>query len=354
MHKLLALLLILPSLAFARAVDTQNAVLEVKDGQNILIQIAKPASADKPTFLFLPGMNRSLLLSEPAAQELIKDGYGVVAFNFSVQPLSQATLDEGQRPAFYADQVSLQTLADEAVRVANHVKLNHGIQRIIPVTLSYTGSISRYLTNFLNVVDSVPMTSMDAFDSKLLFYKNSVLMTGGAFNPIYFRTMMDAAYMQHWVPYVTAVIPAMNLPAGRKSQFIDGYLRLSRAAENFVWKNHGDRVKRTFIIAANEGKTLLRDQVRVLQERFEAGSRETVFLVMESGHIVPAEHPKIYAQILGKMADNDLKPGMTVITPSTGEWKSLTLQQTQAMLENLLSDENGSGNTEGPGLTGTF
>lgn len=335
---MLALLLLLPSLALS-AVKPVTLTQKLGPGRNVMVQVAQ-AQAGKPTFLFLPGVNRGLLLEEPAAQELLKAGYGVAAFNFSVQPLSLATLPRGEKAGFYDVESSLETLAAEAEGVAKGLASQFKVKQLVPVTLSYTGAVSVKL-GFPFVVDAVPLTSMAAFSPELAQYRNW-LKAGELFNPVFgpgiTRASLDAAYRMQWSKQVDGISEQFSLPRERREEMIDGYIRLSRATEGFEWSNRGDKVKRTFILAAKENPVLLRHQVEVVRERLAGGSRESVFLVQESGHIVPAEQPAAYARILGLVAEGRNQPGVTLVTPSTGELRTLSAEDSLRLLDKALRE----------------
>jgi hypothetical protein len=333
-----ALLLLIPSLALA-ATKPITVVQKLGPGRQLHVQIAKP-EAGKPTFLFLPGVNRGLLLEEPAAAELIKNGNGVVGFNFSVQPISLATLPRGEKPAFYSEEVTLESLAAEAEGVAKALASQYGIKNLVPVTLSYTGAVSAKL-KFSRIVDSVPLTSMAAFSPELAQYRNW-LKSGELFNPIFgpgiTRASLDAAYRMQWSKQVDAITQQFSLPRDRSNEMIDGYIRLSRATEGFEWSNKADRAQRTFILAANESPALLRHQAEVVRERLARNSGESVFIVQESGHVIPAEQPKAYARILELVASGLAKANITLVTPSTGEMKTLTKEESIRLLDKALKD----------------
>lgn len=333
------LLALVPALALA-APEPITVVHKMSGGRQLHVQISKP-DAGKPTFLFLPGVNRSLLLTEPAAQQLIKNGNGVVAFNFSVQPFSLATLGRGEKPAFYNDDVTLETLAGETESVAKGLAQQYGLKNIIPVSLSYSGAVSRYLKGFSSAIDAVPLSSMAAFSPELAQYRNW-LKSGELFNPFFgptiTRNALDQAYRMQWSKQVDAITEQFKLPRDRSSEMVDGYIRLSRATEGFEWKNASDSMKRTFVLAAKENPVMLRHQIEVIRERLTRNSNESVFIMQESGHVVPADQPVAYAKVLELVASGKNKPGITLVTPSTGEFKSLGAQESIQLLDKALKE----------------
>lgn len=335
---LLSLLAAAPALA---AVKPVTLTQKLGRGRNVVVQIVE-AQPGKPTFLFLPGVNRGLLLEEPAAQELIKNGNGVVGFNFSVQPLSINTLPSSEKAGFYDVEVTLDTLAAEAEGVAKMIKAQYQVKNLLPVSLSYTGAVSNKLKGFPAVIDAVPLTSMAAFSPELAMYRNW-LRAGEFWNPIYgpgiTRAALDAAYRMQWTKQVEGMTQQFGLDRRRAGEMVDGYIRLSRATEGFEWKNgQTDRVKRTFIFAAKENPALLRTQIEAARERVAKGSGESIFLVNESGHIIPAEQPIAYAKILELVAAGRNAPGVTLVTPSTGEFKTLSTEDSLRLLDKALKE----------------
>ncbi len=333
------LLALVPSLALA-ASPPITLVHRMSEGRQLHVQISKP-EANKPTFLFLPGVNRSLLLNEPATQELIRQGHGVVAFNFSMQPFSIATLEHGVKPAFYKTHVSLDTLAAETESVASALAQQYGIKNVIPVSLSYSGAVSSRLKGFPRIVDAVPLSSMAAYSPELASYRNW-LKSGELFNPIFgpsiTRNALDQAYRTQWTKQVQGIMEQFKLPRDRSTEMVDGYICLSRATEGFEWKNEKEHASRAFILAAKESPLMLRHQLELVRARLAAGSRESVFIVEESGHIVPAEHPIAYAQILVLVASGQAKPGITLVSPGSGAHKTLGEAESLALLDKTLRE----------------
>lgn len=329
--------LVLPILTLAA--DPVTVVHKIAPGRQLYVEIAKPAPG-KPTFLFLPGVNRGVLMKEPALQELLRSGNGVVTFHFSVQPFSLATLKAGEKPAFYAADPSLADLAAETASLAAGVRREFGVGEVIPVTLSYSGAVSPSLRGFPRVVDAVPLTSMAAFNPELNAYRNW-LKSGELFNPIFgpgiTRASLDQAYRYQWVKQVDGIVEQFSLPKDRKNEMVDGYVRLSRATEGFEWSfDRADKTARTFVLAADEKGALLRSQLSLARDRLAAGAEDSVFIVQESGHIVPSDQPAAYARILEAVATGRAQGGVTVVRPSTGEWKYRAGREAITFLEQAI------------------
>ncbi len=169
--------------AFIVSFPTQAEVLTLNKGSAISYEFSPPA-AGKPTFLLMPGVNRGIVLKDPAVAGLIQAGAGVITFNYSVQPLSIAELPARERADL--EGVTLESLAAETLALAREIGRRHGIplQRVIPVSLSYSGAVSPVLKDFPVVIDMVPLTSFGAFNPQLAAYYSS-LKAAEFFNPIF-------------------------------------------------------------------------------------------------------------------------------------------------------------------------
>ena len=336
---MIARLLVLLFPAFAVAAPTPVTLIEkLGSGRNVRAEYS-PAAAGKPTFLFLPGANRGLLLSEPAAQKLIENGNGVVSFDFSVQPRSIATLNAGEVPFSNAQTLTLDALARETEAIAGVIANRFGVRSVLPVSLSYSGAVSRHLRAD-RTIDCVPLTSTDAFSPELASYRRwlrAAEVWNPFFGPSITRLSLDTAYRTQWTRQVARLTEQFDLPRGRSADMVTGYTRLSQAAEDFTWTSEGDRTKRTFVLAGDESPSLFRHQLATVRDRLRSGSGESVFIVQESSHVVPADQPVIYARLLELIESGAAPQGLTVITPTRGEWRTLPGAQAVAGLEEILA-----------------
>ncbi len=284
------------------------------NGKRSLAFQYQPAQPGKPTFLLLPGVNRATLLSDPALQVLAADGSGIITFNFSVQPLSIAELPERERANL--EQVTLQSLAQETLAIAKKIEKEHGVplRDMVPVSLSYTGAISPFLTAFPTIIDMVPLTSMSAYSPQLdAYYQN--LKRAELFNPIFgpgiTRSALDVAYRSEWVKQVDSISKQYDLPTARRTEMIEGYMTLSRAVEGFSWEKQAPskKVKRIFVLAENEAKVLLADQIQTILSLKSKGYDVATIFIAGSGHIIPAEQPLGYVAALKGVAAGTIATG---------------------------------------------
>lgn len=311
-------------------------VLPLGRGRVVDVQVSPPLSG-RPLVLMLPGVNRGLKLDEPAAQALMKRGIGVATFNFSVQPASVAHLDQGTKPWFRDHVVTLHDLADEVHFIARYLSERYRNTEVVPVTLSYSGTLSTQL-EFANLVDTVPLTSMAAFSPQLEAYKNW-LKAGELLNPIFgpviTRQWLDAAYRMQWQTMVNALSTQPDFPAYRKGDMVEGYLQMSRATENYEWQDEGHS-RHDFILAAGESASLLRHQVEVVSARLAKGLPERVFVVAQSGHIIPADQPEAYARVMDVITSKRPNQGAVILVdPNSDKWVEMSAQEGVAFLKKL-------------------
>jgi len=276
------------------------------------------AQPGKPTFFLLPGVNRATLLNDPAVEGLIRQGSGVITFNFSVQPFSIAELPKDR--SVNLKDITLERLAEETMAMARKIEKEHGlaIKDMIPVTLSYSAAVSPYLTEFPTIIDMVPMTSLAA-QNPTLQASISTLKAAELWNPIFgpgiTRSTLDNAYRFEWSKQVDSLIKGFDLPSNRRTEMIEGYMTLSRAVEGFSWEKTkpSKKVKRVFVLAENEARELLKDQVRTILDLKSKGYDVSVIFVAESGHILPADQPIAYVAALMAVATNNLPEGAAAL-----------------------------------------
>jgi pimeloyl-ACP methyl ester carboxylesterase len=283
-------------------ITVQPTKITLSENRVLFTQIVKPASMDKTTFLFLPGINRSVMVEEPAVQKLIKKGYGAVTFNFSTQPLSVALLDKNQEPYFLNNNLTLEDFALETEMLAEILKNDYGIKNIIPVSLSYSGAVSIYLKKFPMIIETAPMTSTAAAHPQAeAFRKNLILsqLWNPIFGPGIVRATLDSAYRSNWSPKVDSIAALYGFEP--TNEMIEGYSVMSRASEGFSWVDADVAIQgqRLFLVAENDASELLNDQISTFEDLKIKGE---ILTIKNSGHVIPVEQPDIFADILEQTA----------------------------------------------------
>lgn len=319
------------ALPLAHAKDSGQSTLKVDvefceytlAGGPLAIQVKKPADPTKPVFLFLPGVNRSLLSDHPVAKVLTEAGAGLVTMNFSSHPLSIAGLASDKKPGA----VTLESLAQQVSFVRRYVGRRYGLTNLIPVSLSYSGAVSAHLKGFPVVIDLVPLTSSEAQNPKFKTYRQLLRM-----NPFMTkameRSLIDGSYRSTWGTEVDEQTEEFGLPPWRRTDMIEGLTHLSRAVEDFSWDKvtPEKNVRRVFVIAALEDEALRRDQVKTLLRLKREGYPITAIVMRDAGHMIFNDQPLTLALVLAAIAVNKTPgedPFLFMLTPSTGQVESL-------------------------------
>lgn len=316
-----------------RLSEAKEKTLRVSAGRQIR-WLHLPARDSAPTFLLLPGVNRGIVLADPIVAELAVRGMGVASFDFSVQPLSIQTLRDGERFLNKKElkNFDLKELSNE-VELVREQLAKEGATTVIPVSLSFSGALSPLLRGQELIIDIVPMTSWAATNSALAsIYQNLKLaeMFNPIFGPAITRATMDTTYRSKWQEQVEGITQQFALNPDRKNEMLEGYLALSRAVEGLEWNTRAmESTPRIFILAANESRELMRDQLEIFKELIDQGARSKLVVVEESGHIIPSEYPAVVAGLLqasSQLLQTEPKQ-VLVVNPITREFRSVPLDQ---------------------------
>lgn len=322
--------------------DSRSADLNIEKNRVISINYIA-ARKGKPTYLFLPGVNRSLSLDEAEARLVAEKGNGVISFDFSTQPLSVSKIGTGITPYFRdpLTKITLSSLAEEVDLVAEQFKAM-GVKQIIPVSLSYSGAVTPYLQNYPLIIETAPMTSANAASPELAKYIKTLRSyepLNPVLGPIINRGLIDQAYRQNWNVQVTNITAAYNLPKEKREDMIEGYMTLSRAAEDFDWNQVevAKKTNRAFIVGENEATELFRSQAETFLRLSRANKNVSFFVITNAGHIVPVDQPESYSLILEKIASPQGKNlGGGLYDSRTKQLKAMTRAEIEAFIEDVL------------------
>lgn len=316
---------------------------EISPGRVTHLQFSvSETELNKPVFLLLPGVNRSVLMNEKSVTEIKKRGFGVVVMNFSAQPFSVNLLPTGAKPFFKNKKFEIEDFVNEVESVIKYLKSEKKIGNIIPVSLSYTGAISPLISNTGQTIETAPMTSSKAVNPELESWI-STLKAGEFFNPIFGpginRNLLDSAYRKQWAGQVDSITKQFNLNPNHRDNMIEGYTSMSRVVEGMEWKNIqlSKKIKRSFIIAENEGPELLRSQIETSLNLLQLGIPTVVYILKDSGHIIPVDQPEAYAAILAHVAKQDINTsGVVLVDPQNLKLNLISGSAAEKILEDLL------------------
>lgn len=244
------------------------------------------AVGEAPTFLFMPGLGFTMPIDHAAYTELSRQGFGIVAMNFSTHAPSVTALGNEESPYFLKRPPTATNFADEVNAVAAHLRAN-GVEVVIPVSLSYSGMVSARLSEFPLIVETAPLTSARAAASTGESIRASLELMN-MFNP--FRTeivrrTMDAVYRNYWNKAVTEV---ESLTVERRANVIEAYMAMSRISEGY----DADKVeyargpRRIFVLGSEERVSLLNHQRRTVWRLRDLGYDVQVTEIPGASHLV--------------------------------------------------------------------
>lgn len=268
------------------------------------------SNPNSTTFLLLPGVNRGWLQSDKVTKALTQAGYQYVTMNFSPHAFSVAQLSPNQIGTFERRNIALIDLAQEIEFVKSELSKKYNLTQLITVTLSYSGLISPLLKDSI-IIDTAPLTSSAAAYPEFEAYRiwlTSLELINPFFGPIWTRSQLDLQYRQYWTKKVEEFISDYQLPVTKKSRMIEGQVSLSRAAEAQSWNLNtlSNKTNRTLILAGKEKTELLKHQLHLIKREWTRENWIRVFVVPDSGHVIPAERPTLYVKILENLVTQNM------------------------------------------------
>lgn len=341
---LLSFLLLTAIFALPAFGSAETYHLKIGSNRLVSFEFVKAKNSKLPTFLFLPGVNRGLLASDEALETLAAQGYGIVAMNFSTQPISVSALEKNIVPHFRTTPYKLDDLNTEVTALSNELKKNFGVKTIVPVSISFSSAVSSTLQNFPFIIDAVPMTSSAAVNPDLEAYI-TYLKSGEIFNPIFgpaiTRSLLDQAYANKWADQVDAMIENFDLNKDRRADMIEGYSVFSRASERFVWdlnKTAAD-TRRVFIFAMDDSPELLKNQLQLFLKAMDKTPDALAFIVKDSGHVVSSDQPEAYASILNYLITTNVKTvnGIFEVKPGADKRKLYSGSEAKKYIKDLIN-----------------
>ncbi|KYG63313.1 hypothetical protein AZI85_04585 [Bdellovibrio bacteriovorus] len=293
------------------------------------------SSAAAPTLILLPGVNRGLSSNDTSVRLLIKQGWNLLLSSLPAHPKSIQGLKSAETPYFtFNSSIRSPEFAKDITELVHAL----GIQRAVPVTLSYTSSVGVYLDEkeFPHIIEAVPMaipTENDPDAAKKAELWESWFKLNPFMAPFWIRQFRDQAYTSHWSQTVDKNLSADNEFYGENPRVADiknGYVTIARAAEDFnftKWNFKAERRTRDFVFAEDENPERLKNQVEVLKNYLATEKPVRVILVQNVGHVLPTENPEVYAATLGLLLRQSRKAQTQFAVVSTAksvesiEWK---------------------------------
>jgi hypothetical protein len=322
--------------------------LLMEDHRPIFVEVQKPAQPDFPSFLLLPGVNRSWRSPDPFLTALKEAGYGYVSMSFSIQPFSVSTLGVNELAYFQKKGTfGLKDLVDEVVFVEQYFSKLFS-SRLLPVTLSYSGLLGPDLP-FPVVLNLAPLTSTGAGYPTFENQRQS-LLRAEIFNPIFgpmlTRQTLDSAYRIHWTGKIDQLIQEFNLSWTKRSQMVEGQTQLSRLAEGLEW-HQPTETTHIFFIGGEESASLLKHQLETIAQLIQEKQQLLTYFIPNSGHVIPADQPLILLAALKQLtAINEQKTSkeksvevclIVTMEQDPKTWRGLNCEQALLWVKDLAS-----------------
>lgn len=266
----------------------------------------------KKTLLLLPGVNRALSENDRSVQLLLAQGWNILMPSLPSHPASIAGLDKYEVPYFISrSQIRSQDLARDIESLVEEL----GLKKVIPVSLSYSSSLSAHLSaeKFPYIIDTVPLvvpTEADPRSAALAKQWEDMALLNPFVGPLWVRSFRDQAYYRHWSARVDENLKRDSAFYGdnpRVSDIKAGYVSIARAVEDFDFKktvfDQNSQI-RDFVFAGQEDPVRLQNQIAVLKNYLRSGKPTRVVVVQKAGHVLPTDMPAAYANILMYLSSN--------------------------------------------------
>jgi pimeloyl-ACP methyl ester carboxylesterase len=280
--------------------------LKLDEGRYVAVE-NNVINAKKPTFIFLPGINRGLDARDAFMQLAKKSKLSFVSMHFSLHPESVMLIPKNEVPYFKFHRMSAKDLADEVLSVIATYK----IEKPIVVGLSYSSLVTSELAErgeLPFIIETAPMMRPDESDPAngqiTDFWKNyyaSIPFTGPYLKEVFLQNI----YTYYWSTKIDGVIS--GLPEDRQSDsslrsgLVGGYAALSISADGFDFSKQkfSASTKRLFILGENElpARYELQQKAITAYEK-QTGLRNTSVVLPGAGHIIPSDAPEAYMVII--------------------------------------------------------
>ncbi|MCF8060268.1 MAG: hypothetical protein K9K67_13285 [Bacteriovoracaceae bacterium] len=272
------------------------------------IEYASPKENGLPILLLGPGVNRGVLSFDSLLSSLRKKGYGYVSLHFSTLPHSVAALGAEKAPYFEEEDFTMKDYAEEMEAAGLWAKEKFK-REVIPVTLSFSGAPSSLLKGFKKIIDLAPMVSLKHARPTLHYYYRN-LRLANMFNPFgnaVIRAAMDQSYLTVWRPKTDEMIKGFGFAPELEEKILAGYMASSRTLEGFEWdpSETPDTTLRAFVLAEEEGDSLLEGQVEALKNFYEINKNTACFFVRGAEHAISFSHPVTTAIIIDKIVKGE-------------------------------------------------
>ena len=294
------------SLTFLFVIQSHAAIKSLKmDTGRYIAYEANLTQTNKPTFVFLPGIYRGWTADDEFIKLLNKENINFVALHYSLQPESILKITKNEIAYVTGHNYTSIDLAQEVEFVLKKLR----ITKPIIVSLSYSSMISSILSQTLKynpIIETAPMIRFDESNpsgGQVTEFWESFFNLNPFTGPIITQWYLKQTYQQYWSDTIDEMIKANPKDPKNKIRdlMIQSYTAMSMAAHgfDFTQQNFANGVQRLFILGHNEDATRYQlQQAAITQYERVSGFHKSTAVIPSAGHIVPADAPQDYVNIL--------------------------------------------------------
>ncbi len=341
-------------LSTAQVQFSESKYLRISSGRNVFYKILE-GHKNKPTFIFLPGVNRAVPECYSMLKILEDRGYGLVLMATSSHWQSLVGRQTESEKAYFDQNNSVSTLdfTQEIDTLVSFLKIKNPIL----VSLSYSSGMAES-SQFLKIHTAPLVTASESNPEAAASAAQweAALGLNPFFGKIWIRQFRDSNYSNYWSSIVNQTLlidPKAFGESTKKEEIIRGYQSLSRAIEDFdlrksQFQNVGGN---KFILGEFESQVRLKGQFEAILKAATIAPTK-VIIVRKALHNVQESQPEGFTTALTHLLTDkslaNLKIGFVDSEPN-GKVKWLTTKQQSKLIENILLLPN---STESADLTG--
>jgi pimeloyl-ACP methyl ester carboxylesterase len=274
------------------------------DGRIVAYDAFIPNS-NKETLIFLPGIYMGWGKQDKVLQILESRNANYIAINFSPHIASQI-----QANLSHANEINSITLQDMKAEIEAVIKKNK-IKKPRFVSISFSSAVTSLFTakDASLLIETAPMGDSNESDPSAKQADDSFKALS-VFNPfmgMLYQGIKDSAYNTYWTNVVSRLKgthPELkNLELFTRT--VQAYTAMAKAVENYniLDIDFVAGPRRIFILGENEDGLRFELQMQAIK-KYQEDRKEwpIVYLVRDSGHIIPEEAPEAYVEILADIA----------------------------------------------------
>ena len=296
----------------AHASPVSKAFVKIKQGHEVYTEYSSP-KAGRPTVVLINGLVYDLKRWDPYIENLIRQGFGVLRYNFRGQ--SQTLLKEVENkgiPQFFEEGLNPEVLAQELSQTLNELGI---AEKVTVVGLSYGAGIAatfteKYSKRVENLILMAPLVvSLDRYDPMGAWIRWNLdairFWWGPVFGPTaydYYYDMIFRSYLvdqrlsQDRIPKDVAQIPEI---------YKESVFHQVRAMRDFDLREYRFKgLKVHLFLASEEEPKIYDDQLRAWQS-WDKGARASLVHIDKASHAIPDAAPAAAANLTVRIVEGE-------------------------------------------------